>query len=627
MPSTPPTPSQLDPTPPPSLMHHDSDSDADDFYDYDLLKGGDVIRTECDTTALLTLYERGSKADVDHEQDNPLLNLQALQYEHPVLSHFTRQHPRRSPRLQEQKREADSAPLVEGSQKKKRKMVDPAPLAKGSRKKRKVEDISVPKISDARTLKWMHPDGILRIPGHQWSICRSTTVAAIGPAPPPPPTPAVALVPAPKPRMQHPKPSANRAPRRGGKKQKHKDGSVNLYRDAALAKRHVSSGDVYGSPTFTLLHDASVSPKGFQGRKPPPTAREMIDTLFHKLPDGEALDPLLQHFIRIPYVMATETTKERATFVLDKDDHMFFHRTSVAKFLVNRVPEIEEAQAILLGDDLVDVDIRLSFKDAARGPHLANIIGHHRQSAKVGSFLALDGSSLMLSAIQKPRLTAWHVANLDRVNRFLALPIIKQIMRVLALSLTTIRCTHPNYRKFVSGVIRIAFPGIAARFEKDAEWHFQRYGIRPMFGYFWNFCWNAVFPGQARVHAFPHADYKNQVGVCSILTYITKSGGLEVVYTALDVDKPTPQNSTPAVPGDEAGRGSIVFFNQATMRHGPVTGSDTLKEAGEAGHSCTTDYGTDINVAFRKFGVRSVVPQEVRDRMGDLAPNASDFGL
>lgn len=73
---------------------------------------------------------------------------------------------------------------------------------------------------------------------------------------------------------------------------------------------------------------------------------------------------------------------------------------------------------------------------------------------------------------------------------------------------------------FVTSIVQQKFPGFAKRFLASADWHFERYGIRPLFGLFWNVCINAPFPGQKRVHCLPHADYKNIVGVCVVGVYI-----------------------------------------------------------------------------------------------------------
>jgi hypothetical protein len=62
------------------------------------------------------------------------------------------------------------------------------------------------------------------------------------------------------------------------------------------------------------------------------------------------------------------------------------------------------------------------------------------------------------------------------------------------------------------------------------------------------------------------------------------------------------------------GRGSFVFFNQASMFYGPETGFDTLREAGRYGQSQTTDFPSDAREAFTdmaRFFPTPGVPTEV----------------
>lgn len=49
---------------------------------------------------------------------------------------------------------------------------------------------------------------------------------------------------------------------------------------------------------------------------------------------------------------------------------------------------------------------------------------------------------------------------------------------------------------------------------------------------------------------------------------------------------------------DSEGRGSLVFFNQASLFQSSETDSATLAEARRAGRSTTTDYGEDAQAAF-----------------------------
>ena len=81
-------------------------------------------------------------------------------------------------------------------------------------------------------------------------------------------------------------------------------------------------------------------------------------------------------------------------------------------------------------------------------------------------------------------------------------------------------------------------------------------------------------------------------------------GDIEFIITE-DGGQPTRRNSRPvAVDGDEQGRGSMVFFNEATMYYGSETGHPTLKQAREAGGSGCLDYGQVAQVAFEKFAIK-----------------------
>jgi hypothetical protein len=61
---------------------------------------------------------------------------------------------------------------------------------------------------------------------------------------------------------------------------------------------------------------------------------------------------------------------------------------------------------------------------------------------------------------------------------------------------------------------------------------------------------------------------------------------------------PTPSNSEDITGHDDQGRGSFVFFNQASMFQGPETGHDTLKEARAHGHSGKSDAQKTAQEAF-----------------------------
>ena len=65
---------------------------------------------------------------------------------------------------------------------------------------------------------------------------------------------------------------------------------------------------------------------------------------------------------------------------------------------------------------------------------------------------------------------------------------------------------------------------------------------------------------------------------------------------------PTHDNSTPLWEGNSKGRGSFVFFNEASMYQSSETGYPSLKAAKEAGHSGITSYPDDAQAAFSAGG-------------------------
>ena len=76
----------------------------------------------------------------------------------------------------------------------------------------------------------------------------------------------------------------------------------------------------------------------------------------------------------------------------------------------------------------------------------------------------------------------------------------------------------------------------------------------------------------------------------------------DIKFVATDsLECPTPKNSWPVKEGDEYGRGSLVYFNQATMYQTSETGHATIQEATQAGGSGVVDYGLSAQEAFTKY--------------------------
>ncbi|KAJ7025989.1 hypothetical protein C8F04DRAFT_1268582 [Mycena alexandri] len=608
-----------------------SDSDTEDEMaptGNNLLQG-DFFRRDCDTEELLAFYIKDRDPD---RRGDPVEDLKDFHASH-ILDAFA---PRRSARIRHllNKNQEPPSTAGEGERKRKRKRnEDVAPQGKVP-----IPRFKVPRVGDTRNGPWINREGGLKAPDHDWSTLSvpwkepdPSSARVAGPSSQPIAGPSWSPIVPPPPLPLTPQQKKNKRRgkgaqqgHRGGQLTKHKDGS-NPGWDNALEHRVFATSDVVKSPTFSLLHDASVSPRGWQGRPPPKPVREEIRHLYLKKPDAEALYPWLQTFTPIHYKMPNgphDPTRERGTFLVDRKGIIFLYRSYRAQWAAARIDEIEEAQKVLVGNDLEDASIQASFETGLRGKHMAIIFGHARQSQET------------------PQLVLWGRQNSDRVERFRNLKIFKDILG------------------WVCSIFRTIWPALAARFKADADWHREHHGIEPMFDLFWNFCWNASFPDQRRTHAYPHVDGKNQLSCCFIFTFVLKSGAkfnhkvrtwlalweadailelppwtltgypsalfyhfnidvhkLQTVWTEVDVERPTQENSHPvAQAGDETGRGSMVFFSQSSMRVGPITGYDTQKMADEAGFDVHLDPNLSLKEAFERSAFQMPLPAHVVER-------------
>ncbi|KAG2092750.1 hypothetical protein BD769DRAFT_1395324 [Suillus cothurnatus] len=164
------------------------------------------------------------------------------------------------------------------------------------------------------------------------------------------------------------------------------------------------------------------------------------------------------------------------------------------------------------------------------------------------------------------------------------------------------------------GLLVREFPLLAKRIQACAD----ALGIQPLYGFFFNFCLNAARPLHHinRVHCSPHVDWKNlAIGVCVIFVYglgqfdsterswlviweagviIEMPAGVFVMYPSslffhfnVDIcdvtfvstngELPTVENSSPL--NGMNGRGSCVWFNQASMFQKGEIGFSTIAKA------------------------------------------------
>ncbi|KAK7047835.1 hypothetical protein VNI00_006163 [Paramarasmius palmivorus] len=245
-----------------------------------------------------------------------------------------------------------------------------------------------------------------------------------------------------------------------------------------------------------------------------------------------------------------------------------------------------------------------------------------------------------------PKISRWHASQKATVDRFFK-------NGSLFDQLTRIGCS----------LLRKHFPGIHQRFSDCSEWMRKHHRLQAPYGVFFNFCLNGVSVDTDRVHCEPHVDFKNvALGVCMIFVYghfnhkerswlvIWEAGivlelppGVFLLYPSslflhfnvdrrnfvvTEGDHPTPSNTHPLcncgdwdASHDEkwnnaVGRGSMVWFNQATMFQTSELGYPTVKAAKAA--------GVDTACVFPVDAAFNVVPRTSAQDDGDSSARDVD---
>lgn len=88
-----------------------------------------------------------------------------------------------------------------------------------------------------------------------------------------------------------------------------------------------------------------------------------------------------------------EPSPERPAFLFDREGLAFAYRTTRPEWLPGLACEFEKALHVLVGAELGNPKAAAVHPAGARGKHIACIIGHHRQSQKVGSRYRLSPST------------------------------------------------------------------------------------------------------------------------------------------------------------------------------------------------------------------------------------------
>lgn len=161
----------------------------------------------------------------------------------------------------------------------------------------------------------------------------------------------------------------------------------------------------------------------------------------------------------------------------------------------------------------------------SRGEHWFSIAGHNRNNKSVSCMLLFNGvgfNHLIQSALHRgplqqhcsSRTTPPLQSSSSKVQFFKGFR-----LSLFIFALACLAADH-NHRAYGCEILKAHFPAIAKRYQDSINLMKEEYGIKAMFGLFFNFCLNAPREGARRVFCKPHVDWKNVAfGVCMIYVY------------------------------------------------------------------------------------------------------------
>ncbi|KAL0058436.1 hypothetical protein AAF712_014897 [Marasmius tenuissimus] len=364
-------------------------------------------------------------------------------------------------------------------------------------------------------------------------------------------------------------------------------------RTEARLGQEIATADA-GFPDISI--NSRIASTGWMGRNAKADVRKEIRELIRQ---GGKIEGIRV----VPY-------SNKRTLVRDGNHRVFLIRSEVTNWMLHTLLPRVIATAEKFMREVIwpsEEDLRINL----RGLHFSCIAGYDRNNKS------------------KPALSEWHLKNARTLDSFFEPGEPLEI-------LTGYGCNF----------LRSGFPEIADRYELCADKMEKLYGIRPPYGgLFWNFCLNGVRSNGIevpRVFCDPHVDFKNlALAVCMVFVYghfnhrekcwivIWEAGialelpagvfllypsslflhfnidiaNLKIVVTE-DQSRPTPENSKPldCLCGkpkdahdddwrDSKGRGSMVWFNQATMFQTTELGFETVQQAKDARAKATCDVG------------------------------------
>ncbi|KAK7043052.1 hypothetical protein VNI00_008790 [Paramarasmius palmivorus] len=296
--------------------------------------------------------------------------------------------------------------------------------------------------------------------------------------------------------------------------------------------------------------------------------------------------------------------QEKETKIADGRRRLVIFRSFITNFIKSLMPSIISEASQFISDTTPPTTPE--YRHNLRGNHWFCISGYDRNNKVV------------------PKMSRWHEKQLNKVNSYF------NRKRPFA-QITGMGCS----------LVRRHFPGIYERYRRCSAYMEANHGFKaPYGGIFFNFCLNGVRAGVDRVLCEPHVDFKNvALGVCMIFIYghfnhrercwlvIWEAGivlelppGVFLIYPSslflhFNIDRaqflvtegepPTPHNSRPlCYCGKEdaahdqdwqeaRGRGSMVWFNQATMFQTSELGYPTVKAAKAAGVDASCSLSAD----------------------------------
>ncbi|KAI0089958.1 hypothetical protein BDY19DRAFT_992900 [Irpex rosettiformis] len=356
---------------------------------------------------------------------------------------------------------------------------------------------------------------------------------------------------------------------------------------------------------FKIEH-SPITSTGWKGVHPKAAERNRLTKMLLRI--APELMEVLRAFTRVHY----DREQKGGTRVVDCDGRLLIYRAKIPEWIKSLLPtlavEVEKFTSAAHYEPQ-------SRKKNLRGSHKFCIVGYDRQNKN------------------EIRMSGWEREGQNAT-----------IMAVLMATTVMIRLNN-----WVNSVLEEQFPELAKRMRDDMESLCKKYELpKSPYGHFWNFCINSPVSedGIQDVFCLPHADAHNgAILVCAVFVYYyghcdtqadekiwlvfweagiimeIPAGTLVFYPSALllhfnvniddvlrvteDGKYPTPENVRPLNQsnGPKGGRGSMVWFTQATMLMSAGLPTATKREADELERMMQKEFPSDVPHFSSNFDV------------------------